>query len=391
LRHFAVVSESVGLFWRRPPKVERLKKAGDVDGLVRALHYEDPITDRDGREVDLGAAVREDAAAALSAMEGPAARDGLARALRDPEESVRIVTVRALGQHRGSAGLEPLVEAVATWTEPERSEAREEAVAALAEWRDPYVPRRVAAVMLTRPIELQQADVAILRTLADAGGPVGVSGTIEDLLVRVREDDSPGRAGALLVALAPESLDDLVGLLDEERLRETAAFALGSTHDSRAVEPLSAVLRDQADPGARRAAAWALGEIRDPAGADALLVGTTDPDYDVRLAAITAFDKLGNAAIAVAMSALLRATPLNGGSAEHARAAIEPALESIEAGGANGSAPSDETAAQAETVAPDAPATPPSPGPTQVGTPVRTPFQPGRSRTAPVLRRLLGR
>jgi HEAT repeat protein len=297
---------TVGLFWRRPPKVEKLARAGNVEGLVRALHYEDPITDRDGNPADLGTAVREEAAAALAAMHEPEAADGLLRALEDPEESVRTTTIRALREFGGSAGREPLLWVVTTWTEDDRAQLREEALQALRSFGDPEVPREVASRLLVRDVELDENDYRTLRELAESAGPEAVNATIDELAGHLREASAPWRAAALLAALEPASVDVLLGLLDDPRAREVAALALGSTHSASAVEPLCAVLLHSDSPEDRRAAAWALGEIKDPAAGEALLVATGDRDYEVRAAASAGFDNLGNAAIAVTMSALVR-------------------------------------------------------------------------------------
>jgi HEAT repeat protein len=319
------------LFWRRPPKVEKLKLAANVEGLVSALHYEDPIHDRDGRLVDLGTSVREAAAAALAEMDGPVVRDALMQALQDPEESVRATTILALRERGGAAGVEPLVWAVTSWTEPERAQVRAEALEALVSMGDRAAPRHAVAQMLNRPEDLTEADAVALRRLADAGGDDAVSATIGDLVAGLSEGVAPARASALLVALAPHSVEPLIRQLDDPRVREPAAVALGSTHDSRAVDPLCALLLEAGDTATRRAAAWALGEIRDPAAVEALLVATGDRDYDVRTAAITGFDNLGNAAIAVAMSALLRPALENGNrpaaGMEQAKQALEEATE----------------------------------------------------------------
>ena len=85
------------------PWVEKHKRAADVEGLVRALRYEDPITDRDGRVVDLGSGVREAAAAALAEMDGMGARDGLRR----PSAATELTRFRrclALLAHRALLG-----------------------------------------------------------------------------------------------------------------------------------------------------------------------------------------------------------------------------------------------------------------------------------------------
>jgi HEAT repeat protein len=281
---------------------------------------------------------------------------------------VRAATIAALRENGGPAGIDPLVWAVTNWTQPVRAEVREEALDGLAWLRHPDVPRQAAVQLMTRPEDLQDADAEVLRRLADASGPEATQSAIDDLIASLREGLAPERAAALLVVLAPESVDALLELLDEPEACESAALALGSSHDSRAVEPLCTLLAGADDTPTRRAAAWALGEIRDLGAAEALLVATGDGDYEVRAAASAGFDKLGNAAIAVALSSLIRsATALNGQVP-----AGEVTAESVEA----------VEPAEAPEPAPAAVGAPPAPGPPR-GRP--------RTRVGPVVRRLLGR
>jgi HEAT repeat protein len=364
----------VRLLRGRPPRVEKLERKGDVDGLVRALAYEDPITDSGGRFVDLGLEVRKSAAEALGRMESHAAFDGLLRALDDPEDAVRVTAVRGLRERGDPLAAEQLTSAVTTWTQPEHARAREEALDALAFLRDPTAPRRVAAGLITRATELDDADDAnILRRLTHAGGHDAMRGTIDDLIARLGEDGPGQRVRRMLVWLAPESVDPLMAALDDDAARRDAILALGGTHDSRAVEPLSTILLTGDDPSTRTAAAWALGEIRDPAAVEPLLMATGDSDYGVRSEAIVNFDKLGNAAIAVAMSALVRPV-LEESSA--------PATEAIAApdGGPDQPAAEDDTPPEE----PSAPA--PDIAPTRVR---QRPSELARlSQSSPVLRRL---
>jgi HEAT repeats len=55
----------------------------------------------------------------------------------------------------------------------------------------------------------------------------------------------------------------------------------------------------------RRESCAALGELRDPAAAEPLLLATRDSEYEVRAAAGVALDQLGTAAIAVSVATLL--------------------------------------------------------------------------------------
>jgi HEAT repeat protein len=354
----------VRLLRGRPPKVEKLERRGDVDGLVRALAFEDPIADGDDRVTDLGAPVRVAATEALARIDSQAAFRGLLNALDDPEENVRIAAVRGLRERGDPFAVEQLTSAATNWTDPAFVRAREEAIEALAHLRDPTAPRRMAAGLITRATELDDAhDAHALRRLTQAGGPEAVRGTIEDLVARLRDGSGAPRTRPLLVWLAPESVDALIAALEHPVARREAILALGSTHDARAVEPLQSILLGDGEPPVRIAAAWALGEIRDPSAVESLLVATGDPDFGVRSEAIQSFDKLGNAAIAFAMSALVRPMLENGAS---------PAQEAIET--------SEEEPAPA--IAADAEA------PTRVHEqPVEVPRP---SQTLSVVRRLLG-
>ena len=352
-----------------------MERKGNVDGLVRALSYEDRAVDRDGNVLDLAVNVRRSATEALAGMESRAAFDGLLRALDDPQPSVRIMAVNGLRERGDPLAVEQLTSAATSWTEPEYAEARAEAVAALAFLRDPTTPRRVAAGLLTRAAELDEdSDAPVLRKLARAGGHDALVGTIADLVTRLREGSAPARTRTLLVWLAPESVEPLIEALDAVPARGEAIAALGETRDSRAVEGLCAVLLGDAEPPIRAAAARALGEIRDPAAVEALLLASGDHEYEIRAAAGDSFDKLGNAAIAVAVMGLVQPV-LENGSAPHrdeiATAETEPDLPPT-AAPVSPAAP-----------APGEPEPPPEPEPLAGAEPLAEPELPGEPEPQP--------
>ena len=381
--------------------MERLERAGKASGLLRALSYEDPVTDRQGTTVDLGTPVRAQAAAALARTDSPLAFEGLMRALDDPDEEVRIAAVRGLRERGGPAAIEPLITVAAHWSDSERTGSRAEAVDALAANGDARVPPAVAAELLSRPHELEPSDCEMAARLARARGEDVVQTTISDLVMHLREASAPPRARMLLVALAPESVDQLIAALDDERTRHEAALALGATHTSRAVDRLSALMLSDPVPAIRRAAAWALGQIRDPAAVEALLLASRDEEFSVRSEAIDSFDKLGNAAVALAVGALMG--PMLEEGAAGPDASLTAAANEDEA-----VAPVEQPTAEQPTaeqqiqdpveVVPAAEngAGPPAPEPardaTRVspGVPSPRPSRPG-SRAAPMLRRLLDR
>jgi hypothetical protein len=303
----------VSLLRGRPPNVEKLKRKSKWERLTDALSYEDLINDRDGNLHDLGTDVREAAATALAEADAREATDGLLRALGDPEERVRVAAVRGLGKRDDPRATEALLSAVTSWTSPERAKAREEALAALTRLRDPEIPRHAAELLLERSGKLDEADGEVMRRLAESGGPAARRATIDDLVRKLRQVSGTSLwVCTLLTWLGPEAVDALIAVLDDENAQHGAVLALGSIHDPRALEPVIELLRGSENPAVRRAAAWALGEIRDPVAADALLLATRDKDYEVRTMASASFDRLGNVAVAVVMSGLVRSAIDNG-------------------------------------------------------------------------------
>ena len=294
--------------------VEKLRARGDVDGLARALAYEDPITDRDGEFVDLGAPVRVEAVTALGEIGDPGARDALATSLDDPEGSVRAAAIRALSRQPQPGDVQAIAGAVAGWKDQTFAEAREEALNALCVRRDPDGPRALATALLNRDDFLTDVDrEALLRVIAASGlGPGRVA--VGELIASLAREGATWRARTMLAWLSPASVAPLLAALRDPQLRREAALALGATRDARAVEPLCELLQSDADPTSRAAAAAALGEIRHPAAVRALLEATADADYAVRTEAIAAFDLLGNVGVAVATRMLMGPALENGAS-----------------------------------------------------------------------------
>jgi HEAT repeat protein len=353
----------VRLFLGSPPNVEKLARKGKVEGLIRALRYEDVVSDRDGRMIDLGATVRAQAALALAHIDSQEAVGGLIQALGDSLESVRVSAIRGLREHGGDSVAERLMAAVTAWTRPDFAAARADALEAVIHIGHPESLRLVAGALVIRPVALEDADLAVVHKLGQAVGDADRQATIGDLIGRLREGSETERVRELLIALAPASVDALIEALDDRRTQRDAALALGPIHESRSVPALSAVLLDNADEDTRVAAAWALGEIRHPSAVEALLVATGDDDYDVRTTAADSFDKLGNAAIALAMNVLAPRPALGNGA--QAQSATLPS-ESEE-----------------QPTVPQAPLTRPA---TQVAQ-----ARPIGERARPLLRRLFGR
>ncbi len=295
-----------------------------MERLVAALGYEDPVVARDGQVVDLGADVREAAVHALAGLDGAEADSGLMRALSDPEPSVRLAAVQAVGHRGAPAWSEALIRVALGWKQPELAQARKVAVSALIAFDEPAAAAAFAQALLEMPREPDEEDVEALRRFGREAVPDTLHLIVETLMARLRDDGMAERAAGLLALLAPDSVPPLVAALDDARTKHHAAMALGSARDSRAVVPLRSLLMTSDDPAIRRISAWALGEIRDPAAAEALFRATGDSDYAVRAEAGKGFDKLGNAAVAMALGAVVR---------QALSVAAAPAPTQVEAGG----------------------------------------------------------
>ncbi len=108
---------------------------------------------------------------------------------------------------------------------------------------------------------LDDADADVRRTAAEA------LGSLED----------PRAVEALLEALRSDS---------DETVRKMAAWALGEIEDPRAVAGLGQAVRSDGSSEVRAMAAWALGEIESPEGVDALGAALRDSSVEVRRMAV---------------------------------------------------------------------------------------------------------
>lgn len=306
----------MALLSSRPPKVEKLRRKGDVDALLRALTYTDQATDRQGNVVDLGVSIRASAAEALAESDAPAAKAGLLSALNDSAEGVRLAVVGGLKKRSDAATTNALLDGVIDWVEPEHSGSRREALDALCALSESTLPERAAAALLRRDSDLTADDEEVLRRLIGADGSGNASTRVIDVLVGAlgNEDEATtrDRATAMLLWLAPESVDALISALEHgspDRQRRVA-LALGRTHDARCVLPLERVLESEHEH-VRGAVATALGDVHDPSAVEALLRASADPSYAVRLAATAGLDRLGGVAVVLGVTAFIRPLLLN--------------------------------------------------------------------------------
>jgi HEAT repeat protein len=289
--------------------------------LVRALEYREVVSDREGRRVDRGARVRAEVVEVLAESEDPRATDALVRGLRDDTSYVRLKAIEAVRGRRDDRVLEALAADVGGGPpEPDATALRGElesldpvrakALDALLELGDRRVPQRIAAHMAYREGEepLTETDEwafrAALAAVPDGGG-AELAASIAALLGHERPEVRD-RAQAILRWMGPASVEPLIAALTQPSRRGLAIAPLGELGDSRAVRPLLDVLSDR-DPGVRSAAARALGEIRHPGCVEGLMLASHDDEQGVRREAMAALDKLGTAAVVVAMHDLFEA------------------------------------------------------------------------------------
>jgi HEAT repeat protein len=139
-------------------------------------------------------------------------------------------------------------------------------------------------------------DPGVCKEAVEALGEIGDSRAVEPLIAVLNSDNKNVRlvaAKALVKIGDPRVVEPLVAALkDMDRdVAEAAADALGQIGDARTVEPLVAALKDK-DKRVRRAAARALSLIGDARAVEPLVAALKDMDGDVRRPAARALKRL---------------------------------------------------------------------------------------------------
>lgn len=292
---------------RRSP-VERLRRKGDVEGLVRLLRERDLIVDSEGRAFDLAAPTRAAAALALGEHEGRRVVHALARALLDQEARVRAAALEAVARHPRPELCATLAWALTGWP-AEHEELRERAVEVLVGREEPWLAVFHAEALVDDPRggELTAIEEGSLRRLAAVPDADDVLEAFARRLVgrlTPPSEQERRRAGSVLAALGPPAVDPLIDALDDPERRTAAAWALGRIRDRRAIGPLTHLL-DDPDPALRVVAAVALGRVRHPGAAEALVRASLDERVEVRDAAQAALDEMGSAGLLAGLAAVV--------------------------------------------------------------------------------------
>jgi HEAT repeat protein len=289
----------------RKPDITALAERHDVEGLASAAGFQDLLRDVDGRVVDRGVEIREQAVIALGALGNEAGNGTVTGALRDPSDQVRRAAVRVL-YRRGEVA--PLAQAL-SWLPAESGSSRALALRALLELKKPGTAQSVIRALLWAPGERPLADVdtALVYTLVQSDTRADVANEVVDELLTALGDERNevgDRAEELLIRLAPASVQGVIAELEGGSAPERAAAVLGRIGDTRALHPLVEALEHR-DISVRIEAASALGDLREPAAVEPLLRATRDHNIDVRAQAGQALDSLGTAAVVVGMSTMV--------------------------------------------------------------------------------------
>lgn len=302
----------MSLFRRRPPKIDRLRRKGDLEGLRAALSFRDVIFDKRGVPSDLGTGVRLQAVDAISQFYGPQVTGALVDALSDDEPEVRYRAVLGLSNLGAPAAVDELVYGVVEWSIPPYEKAVGAALDTLVELRLEALSEHLAGALLDsgEPLTEERHGQAIDRLVASApSGPETAAEAVTRSLLQVASSDADDGARAralwILERLAPLAPVALLDALADDGNQQVAARLLGLTGSTRSVDALSTLLNHE-DPHLRAVCAASLGQIRDARAVEPLLAATRDSEFEVRRAAGQALDELGTVAVVVGVAGVMR-------------------------------------------------------------------------------------
>jgi HEAT repeat protein len=168
---------------------------------------------------------------------------------------------------------------------------------------------RMVAALTTA---LRDADAEVRASAAQALGSLGDPRAVEALLQALRSDADAGvrkmAAWALGEIESPAAVGGLSQALrsdDSAEVRATAAWALGEIESAEAVEALGAGLRDSSVE-VRRNAVWALGQIESAEAVEWLIPALQDADVEIRRKATWALGEIESPAAVPGLSAAMR-------------------------------------------------------------------------------------
>lgn len=249
-----------------------IKDTRAIDPLIFALHDDDTR-------------VKELAAEALGEIGDARAVDALIEALTDEGSFVPREAAIALGKIKDARAIDPLITAFREY-KIYNSELKQ----ALVMIGTPAVSRLVSA--------LNDEDAEIQMLAVEALGEIKDPQAVEPLIAYLKVADDLIPVKNALVMIGEPSVEPLIANLENEDI-EIAGFsaqALGEIRDIRAVEPLIKVLLDE-DFYYRHWVAIALGEINDPRAIEPLIMSMKGYERAIQGEAKNALVKIGTPSV----------------------------------------------------------------------------------------------
>ena len=302
-----------------------------MEGLRAALGYDTSSGTEDGTVWTLPAQSRAEAAAALATFDGAVVEDGLAHALMDPDARVRATALDRISQRENPVAVEALLEGIILWSYSDDYEALEKALATLVGWAPPGIAYTYVSMLLAPEapdLDDRHEDIFGALVGADPAGEAAETQIAEQLVTWLDEPNTPAqteRIHKMLGWLGDSGADAVLRRLESGTAGAAVVRAAGSVHDSRAVEPLIAML-GSSDVPTRAAGAAALGDLNDTRAVQALTAATQDPSHVVRAAASEALNTMGVAAVIVGVATVMRETLRELGTGEGAASAAPETL-----------------------------------------------------------------
>jgi HEAT repeat protein len=279
----------MGLPSRRRTNVRDLTRGRDLAGLIEAAGAVDAST-------------RNSAIAALAKIGPGDVLPAVFEVLEHGSDQARCAAVHCL--HEAAESM-PLAEAV-SWLPP-GSSSRALALAAIADLDEPEVAAVLGCSLVYGDAQggLAEDEAELVLRLCRSARDNTVRNEVVDVLTEAVEHEHvevAGRAEDLLLRLGEDSTEVLIALAESGAAPVRAVRLLGTIGGASVLEPLIRAV-EHTDPRTREGACAALGDLRDPVSAGALLRATRDPDHSVRVQAATALDRIGTAAIAASLPA----------------------------------------------------------------------------------------
>lgn len=169
-------------------------------------------------------------------------------------------------------------------------EVRAEIAHTLGTIESPQGVDLLVPLMRDEDAEVREQAAWALGMIESAAAVPALAIATEDAVVDVREQ----AAWALGMIESADGVDPLLALLgdDNAEVRNQAAWGLGMIESSSAVPGLAAAFADEASVEVRSQIIWALGMIEDREAADTIIDGLEDPDPGVRKQALWALGQV---------------------------------------------------------------------------------------------------